>query len=457
MEVAGNDCCYLNSETKRLVGSPVHVMLKSDAFSMLESMDASRIRTLILLTTFPIKLKKKELSVILKFKYLRVLKLSDRSLSKLCGSIGNLKHLRYLNLSICRGLGRLSKSIGNHICLQTLLLYHCDDVEFSTKDISKLINLRHFHIEHLKAPKLGVGEQYNSVIFSNLFFWLTNIVQISLSHCHGLKYLPPMEHLPFLKSLSIHHLYELEVIYYEEPLLSESFFPSLKKLKFVSCDKLRGWRRMKDDINDDDNSLQPYNLSFPHLSELEIYLCSRLTHMPTFPKLDKTLTFTFSRVEALEPTLNMVGSKYSIEFPPLSMLKHLGIGGFNLNVKKFPKDWMQNLTSLKYLDFKKLKNIKILETQIWFKDSNYLPFLDCIDLEALPDWICNLSSLHHIYIAYCECLASMPEGIPRLAKLQTLEIVCCPLLIEECETQTSATWPKIAHIPNIFLHRYDYY
>jgi hypothetical protein len=32
MKVAGNDCCYLNCETKRLVGSPMHIMLESDAF-----------------------------------------------------------------------------------------------------------------------------------------------------------------------------------------------------------------------------------------------------------------------------------------------------------------------------------------------------------------------------------------------------------------------------------------
>ncbi|MCH84968.1 NBS-LRR disease resistance protein [Trifolium medium] len=114
------------------------------------------------------------------------------------------------------------------------------------------------------------------------------------------------------------------------------------------CDELRGWRRMKDDVNDDDNSSQSCHLSFPRLSELEIHLCSRLTHMPTFPKLDADLNFTFARVEALEATLNM-------------------------------------------------------DIEICFKDNfNYLPvlrdirFSNCNDIETLPDWICNLSSLQSI-------------------------------------------------------------
>ncbi|XP_045787896.1 disease resistance protein RGA2-like isoform X2 [Trifolium pratense] len=469
MQVGSNDCCYLDSETKRVVGCPMHIMLKSDAFGLLESLDANRMQTLILLTTK--ELNEKELTVISKFKYLRVLKLSGCSLGKLSDSIGKLKHLRYLQLFECKGLGSLSKSISNLVCLQTLILDDFEEVEFSTKDISKLINMRHFCIANLKASepkkttsrfgKLNVGRQYNCVIFSNWFSPLTNIVQISLDGCDGLKHLPPMERLPFLKSLSIHTLNELEFIYYEEPLLSESFFPSLEKLKFFGCPELRGWRRMRDDVHDDDTSVtssQSYHLSFPRLSELTIYGCCKLTYMPTFPKLDQRLILTYSKLEVLEATLNMVGSKCSIEFPPLSMLKYLSIGGYDLNVEKLPKDWVLNLTSLKELVFCNLPDRTFQKIGIWFNDNlNYLPFLESITfssvkgLKGLPDWVCNLSSLHRITFLDCKVLASLPEGLPRLAKLQTLKIVDCPDLIEEYKMQTSETWHKIAHIPNIIL------
>jgi hypothetical protein len=271
-----------------------------------------------------------------------------------------------------------------------------------------------------------------------------------------------MEHLPFLKSLGIFRFGELELIYYKEPLLSELFFPSLEKLEFFECGMLRGWKRMSGDVNDDDddNSSQLYHISFPRLFELFIWSCPRLTHIPTFPKLEY-LSFTSFRVEALEGTLNMVGSKCLTEFPPLSMLKYLEIGGCNMDVKILPKDWLQNLTSLEYLSFYELSDQDSQEIEIWFRnDPNYLPFLrkirirNCIDLKALPDWICNISSLHYICIENCVCLALLPEGMPRLTNLQTLEIRYCPDLIEECKTQTSATWPKIAHIPNIILKSY---
>jgi leucine-rich repeat protein SHOC2 len=466
MDVAGNDCCYLDSETKRLVGSPMHVMLKWNA-NLLKSLDVSRMRTLILVTEFG----RKELSVVSKFKNLHALKISYCDLSYLCGSIENLKHLRCLNLLRCEGLGSLSKSISNLVCLQRIVLNDCDEcVEFSTKDISKLINLRHLDVENLKVPKqkkttsrfgkLGAGGQYKSVIFSNWFSSLTNIVQISLSWCHGLKYLPPMERLPFLKSLSICDLAELEFIYYEEHLSSESFFPSLEKLKFVGCRDLRGWRRMRYEFNDgDNNSSHSHQLSFPRLSELVICLCSNLNHMPTFPKLNKALTLTFSRVDALEATLNLVGS---IEFSPLSMLKYLKIGGYGLNVDKLPQCWLQNLTSLEHLDIYDIEDKKFHEIEIWFKDDincilsslRNIKFWSCSDLKALPVWVCNLSSLQHITILECNNLASLPERIPCLTKLQTLEIIDSPLLVKECETQASATWRKIAHIPNIILKIY---
>lgn len=261
-------------------------------------------------------------------------------------------------------------------------------------------------------------------------------------------YLPPLERLPFLKSLKIDFSCELEYIYYEEDF-SVTFFPSLESLTLVSCYKLRGWQRMGDASSSNHLPLP----SFPRLSELSIYGCHVLTRMPTFPNLDKRLVLSDCSVEALEATINIAASQCA----PLSMLKSLHIGQSILDVKKIPKDWMCNLISLNYLSFEFLSIQTCQEIEIWFKDDylNCLPSLQkmtldyCDELKALPDWMCNLSALQHISMYGCRRLVSLPDGMPHLTNLQTLDIIRCPLLIEECLTQTSVNWPKIAHIPNL--------
>jgi hypothetical protein len=154
MHVTDTDFRYLDSETIGPVGSPVHVSLELNAVHLLGSLDGSRLRTLILLSSDDEEeLYWEELYAISSFQYLRVLKLSHSSLSKLSRSIGKLKHLRYLNLSRCTGLGSLFKSISIIVLLQTLILMPDEKVEFSKMAISKLINLRHLQISDWEASE----------------------------------------------------------------------------------------------------------------------------------------------------------------------------------------------------------------------------------------------------------------------------------------------------------------
>ncbi|CAI8608218.1 unnamed protein product [Vicia faba] len=462
VQVAGNDCCYLDSETKSLVQRPMHVSLEPNAVHLLDSLDGSRLRTLILLSSNEEELNEDKLSVISKFKQLRVLKLSNCSLSKSSRSIGKMNHLRYLNLSNCRGLRSLYKSLSSLVLLQTLTLTPNEKVELSTKVVSKLINLRHLYISDWEASrdrtpfgfvKLSIW-QHKRMNFSKWLSPLTNIVETSFFLCGSLQFLPPLERLPFLKSLHIGFLEELEYIYYEQDF-SSAFFPSLKSLSLQFCYKLRGWWRIGDDFN---NTNCSQNLSlppFPRLSQLSIIGCLKLTCMPTFPNLENRLELYDSSAETLVATLNKVALN---GLPALSMLKSLHIDGVSLDVKSIPKDWMKNLTFLQLLQINCFSRQAFQDTETWFENNikclpslQIIAFHNCEDINALPDWICNLSSLQHLKMHDCINLSSLPNRMSSLTNLQTLEIIGCPLLVEECQRQTGETWDKICKVPKIIL------
>ncbi|XP_027334464.1 putative disease resistance protein RGA4 [Abrus precatorius] len=107
MLVAGNDCCYLDSKAEKVEGSPMHVSLESGAIHLLNSLDKSRLRTLIL----PDHCNFDEEVPVANFKYLHVLKISSYYFRKSSDSIEGLKHLKYLAvyfpLNGIPGLGKL--------------------------------------------------------------------------------------------------------------------------------------------------------------------------------------------------------------------------------------------------------------------------------------------------------------------------------------------------------------
>ncbi|CAI8608262.1 unnamed protein product [Vicia faba] len=54
MQVAGRDCCFLGGKAEELVRRPMHVSFQHNAIDFLNSLDASRLRTLVFFPRLPI-------------------------------------------------------------------------------------------------------------------------------------------------------------------------------------------------------------------------------------------------------------------------------------------------------------------------------------------------------------------------------------------------------------------
>ncbi|XP_016649630.1 PREDICTED: putative disease resistance protein RGA1 [Prunus mume] len=263
---------------------------------------------------------------------------------------------------------------------------------------------------------------YMGVGFASWFHSLTNIINLKLSDCDRCQHLPPLDHLPFLKSLKLFGLRNLEHISAEDTVKDfasdemmmmmsvasplTTFFASLESLYLIDCPNLKGWWR--------NETASASASSFPCLSTLYIRNCPNLTSMPLYPNLDK---------------LWLEGSSWKV-LPSsfvLSKLKSLNIRGVD-DIEYLPEEWIGNLTLLQELEFH-----------------------HCPNLASLPEGIGNLTLLQDLIIKDCPNLASLPEGFRCLASLKSLIIDSCPILEQRCQKETGEDWSKIAHIPEFII------
>ncbi|KAI3470236.1 hypothetical protein Pfo_026899 [Paulownia fortunei] len=227
--------------------------------------------------------------------------------------------------------------------------------------------------------------------------------------------------------------------------------PNLKSIPYPSRGQSQGFTSLRGLTNLPSEMVES---CAPSLESLSLYELSSLTNLPmligclqkmprlTYLKIMKVPKFTISAVE--------IGS--------LRSLQELRMGYWSdswdyVSFKETLDGILQGSHSLRILILYGMEHWDSLRDQLQHLTSLSTLLLDGFGMEALPEWIGNLSSLEELALLNCKKLKRLPskEAMQRLTKLTNLNIINCPLLKERCieEQSDDSEWPKISHILNV--------
>ncbi|XP_050210370.1 putative disease resistance protein RGA3 [Mercurialis annua] len=285
---------------------------------------------------------------------------------------------------------------------------------------------------------------------------------------------------PALKSIELSCLYNL--VEWRAPELGDSkaavVFPCLEELSIERCSKLTNipmqslplsLLKLKIEGCDQLSYLFDEIQSFTCLQSLTMFGCSKVTRLPSalqsFASLEELTISDCIGLTSIPDDMGRLNSLISLTIQNckslsnfsekilggLTGLKKLTVGNFSEKLEDGSyMNSIQNIASLEGLSIFG-KNLKSLPHQIqWLASLNHFTIHDFDKLEALPEWLGNISSLQSLFIYKCSNLKSLPTAaaMKRLSKLRRVGIYnCSAYLMESCKKKSGSEWDKISHIP----------
>ncbi|KAM3683777.1 hypothetical protein ACJW31_12G174300 [Castanea mollissima] len=300
LSLAQSECLIINCQIQNISKKVWHLSYTDNTWqneNVLKCLQKSKsLRTILSVVEGVGPTKSFVDSCVSKFRYLRVLDLSDSSFKVLPSSIGTMKHLRLLDLSSNCRIHKLPNSICKLQNLEVLNLSGCEKLEELPKDIRYLIRLRNFFVTTKQKSLSGCPNSLRFLALSNCgnleslvetMQVCTSLRVLGIDNCGSLiSLLPILKFLTTLEALVIENCEKLDLIEMEDN--QDDFPTSLRALGFTGLPQLVA---MPDWIKRSANSLQilvidscPNLTAFPEwlvnlesLRRLTILSCPKLS------------------------------------------------------------------------------------------------------------------------------------------------------------------------------------
>ncbi|XP_052107288.1 putative disease resistance protein RGA1 isoform X3 [Arachis duranensis] len=180
------------------------------------------------------------------------------------------------------------------------------------------------------------------------------------------------------------------------------------------------------------------------LKYLDIYACDNLESPFVEVKLSALRVLRIMRCKNLKSL-----PLDTHHFPQLEKFTLHACGNFELS------DGDQDMNSvlrLKTIYFSMVMNFPY-SLQGYSSTLQTLVFARCYELEALPEWLLNMTSLKYLHIWSCPRLISLPNGIHRFIALEVLRIHDCPELYRKYQPHVGEYWHQISHIKHTDIRK----